>query len=108
MLLDLFAQIAPPITDAAAAGIAGWTGTGLLGSVLAWLMFKHLPAKDQQVKELIETHLAALRDKDKAFVAEIHDQRNEFKLSLEKVVAHCEEEMNAVSQRFTDLIRSKA
>ena len=108
MLLEIFAQAASTVSTDQAAGIAGWTGTGLLGSVLAWLMFKHLPAKDQQVKELIQTHLQELRDKDKAFVAELRDQRVEFRASLEKVVAHCEEEMQAVTNRLTELIRPKA
>ncbi len=35
-------------------GGAGWVGAGLLGSVLAWLLFVHLPAKDKQLKELLE------------------------------------------------------
>jgi thiamine kinase-like enzyme len=37
-------------------GGAGWVGAGLLGLVLSWLLFFHLPAKDRQLKEMIETH----------------------------------------------------
>jgi len=55
------------------AGGAGWVGAGLLGGVLAWLMFVHLPSKDKQIKELIdgkdsfsnaqrEQYLGALRE----------------------------------------------
>ena len=55
-------------------GGAGWVGTGLLGSVLCWLLLKHLPDQTRQLRELteakdkqIETLIAA---KDKA-VAEM-------------------------------------
>lgn len=46
-------------------GGAGWVGTGLLGAVLSWLLFVHLPAKDKQIKELIENKDKALERKDK-------------------------------------------
>lgn len=98
MLLVLLAQATTVSTDQAV-GAAGWTGAGLLGLVLSWLMFKYLPAKDQQVKDLIEASRQELHEKDKAFVAELRDQRIEFRASLEKVVAHCEEEMRAVTAR---------
>ena len=46
MFFLLFAQ---------AAGLSpepsGWAGAGLLGLVLAWLLFIHLPAKDKQIVE---------------------------------------------------------
>jgi hypothetical protein len=34
-------------------GEAGWVGTGLLGAVLSWLFLKHLPSKDQQIRDLL-------------------------------------------------------
>jgi hypothetical protein len=37
---------------------SGWVGAGLLGAVLAWLMFRHLPAKDGQMTQFVQ-------DKDK-------------------------------------------
>lgn len=54
MLLNiciLLAQI--PTTDAANIA-SGWIGVGLLGPVLAWLLWVHLPAKDKQIKDLLE------------------------------------------------------
>jgi hypothetical protein len=36
-------------------GGAGWVGAGLLGLVLGWLLFVHLPAKDKQLAALIES-----------------------------------------------------
>ena len=32
---------------------AGWVGAGLLGGVLSWLMFIHIPAKDKQLKDML-------------------------------------------------------
>lgn len=43
----LVAQIDP------ISGGAGWVGTGLLGAVLSWLLLKHLPDKDRQIREVI-------------------------------------------------------
>ena len=57
--LQLFAQ-SPEVIS----GGAGWVGAGLLGAVLSWLTLVHLPAKDKQVKELIDLH-ALERDKDR-------------------------------------------
>ena len=37
--------------------IGGWVSAGLLGSVLAWLLHKHLPDKDKQIADLIGTFL---------------------------------------------------
>lgn len=34
--------------------VAEWIKTGLLGGVLGWLMFVHLPSKDKQIKEMNE------------------------------------------------------
>ena len=66
----LWLLLAADITEFTAGG-AGWVGTGLLGSVLLWLFFRHLPdkdkqlkeftdAKDDQIKELIKEHTVRL------------------------------------------------
>lgn len=49
----LLAQTVEPIS-----GGAGYLGAGLLGIVLTWLLWKHLPDKDRQIEKLIT-------DKDK-------------------------------------------
>ncbi len=54
---------------------AGWVGAGLLGSVLAWLLFKHLPAKDAQIDAIIARHLAAEKE-----------QRADFKEALNSLI----------------------
>jgi Skp family chaperone for outer membrane proteins len=86
-------------------GGAGWVGTGLLGSVLGWLLFIHLPKKDQQVLDLINSRdklVEKLTTEFRQSMAELVDkvnindreQRVSFKESLEKVTAHCEKEVN--------------
>lgn len=51
LAMIVLAQANPP--GFAGGGEAGWVGTGLLGAVLSWLMFVHLPAKDKQHKEML-------------------------------------------------------
>ena len=57
-------------TDALA-GASGWAGAGLLGLVLAWLLFKHLPDKDFQLDSLIKGHNEALAFQAKQHAAEL-------------------------------------
>ena len=94
------------------AGHAGWVGAGILGAVLAWLFFIHLPSKDKQLKELLEVadkRMASLiKDKDTQLDAALlhkwqamqtmsNDHRDmvkalasEFRASLETLAAHCD------------------
>ena len=69
------------------AGNAGWVGTGLLGAVLSWIFFWHLPAKDKQLKELMDSQLSYSRE-----------ERKNFREALDKIVEHCSQE----NQRLTD------
>ncbi len=54
---------------------AGWVGAGLLGSVLAWLLLKHLPAKDAQLERLVDK-----------FDAQLRETRSDFRASLKELV----------------------
>lgn len=109
MISLLLAQV-----DALSGG-AGWAGAGILGLVLAWLLLRHLPAKDAQLKELLATHQAAMNAKDQAhemavkeivavFVANEKERRAEFKDSLNQILAHCERgeqrTANAIKEAF--------
>ena len=71
------------------AGGAGWAGAGLLGLVLSWLLLVHLPAKDKQLKEIIDQHYA-----------ESGRQRADFGEQLDRIARHCETELERVGQQF--------
>ena len=86
------------------AGASGWIGSGLLGSVLAWLLFVHLPNKDKQILGLIESRdklvekltvdfRQSLNDIVNKTEAKDKERSEDFKQSLQKVVDHCEKEV---------------
>lgn len=92
-------------------GGAGWAGAGLLGLVLAWLLFVHLPAKDKQLKEFTEgkdkhvteltvTYENKLEVAIKAFKEESKEDKAEFKMALDAVLAHCEKETKELVEAF--------
>lgn len=88
----LLAQAADPIS-----GGAGWIGAGLLGMVLCWVFFVHLPAKDKQVKELMEkcdTHNAAIADK---FVADLKEARATFGNMLTMVATNADKQTQTLA-----------
>lgn len=122
-----------PASDVISGG-AGWVGTGLLGSVLAWLFFKHLPAKDQQNADLIKsqnTIVAGLIESRDKLVKELttgfrealvemerratdvdRERREDYRISLGMVVGHCEKEMAAtggnIRQALDEMSRTVA
>lgn len=65
-------------------GGGGWVGAGLLGAVLMWLFFKHLPSKDAQITALIER-------KD----LHVENLQAEFTQALDKMAAVYREESKA-------------
>lgn len=109
LLIFIAQQVADPIS-----GGAGWVGAGLLGLVLGWLLLVHLPAKDKQLKDLLElkdkqfTVMQEAKDKQFSELLEMKDAqlveqlRNErttvqamgkdYRDGLRDVVKHCEEE----------------
>lgn len=87
MQLVLFAQ------DALLAGTSGWIGTGLLGTVLAWLMLKHLPDKDKQLKEIMDS-------KDRLLMEQHKLLNDEHAKQVNLVVQHCKTEMEGVHSLF--------
>lgn len=105
-------------------GAPAWTGTGLLGAILAWLFFKHLPNKDKQISDLVETrdrmvreltadhraniveltasHRASLTDLATRAVAQDQERRKDFREALDVVVSHCEREAVANSKAIAN------
>lgn len=89
MLLLLCVLMLSQATDPISGG-AGWVGTGLLGSVLAWILFVNIPNKDKQIGKMIE-------DKDKLvellvdkFSTEMASARADNKESVTKEREICE------------------
>ncbi len=74
MLLALILVIAqaPQVNSDPISGGAGWVGAGLLGAVLAWLMFVHIPAGAKQMRELI-----ASQQEERAVIAAAQVQERE-------------------------------
>lgn len=113
--LALLAQTSDPIS-----GGAGWVGAGLLGLVLGWLLLKHIPDKDRQLKELISEFRAALVDKDVQMqrVIESHlaaekqqrqdhaemerAQRAEYKDTLTQLLKHNREQMDGLGHALKE------
>lgn len=101
-------------------GGAGWVGAGLLGLVLAWLMLKHLPDKDKQLKELTEAKDKQIQDlivaKDGQITSMLATKNEQLKQllgasgeqsarmheenqkSMDRVIAHCKDEMSVTNQ----------
>lgn len=104
----LLAQTTPPN---GLAGDSGWLGAGLLGLVLAWLLWVHLPAKDKQIRELIadkDTQLEKLitawsvdREKDRV---SRHEVTNAFQKAITDL--HTQHEQDAEKDRSAFLART--
>lgn len=88
----LLAQMADPIS-----GGAGWIGAGLLGVVLAWLLLLHLPAKDKQLKEMIEGRDALAKDLAIKTAEVAKQQRDDFKENLKSVTDHCKQDTEVMA-----------
>ena len=102
-VLALFAEGNPSTVSDPLSGGAGWFGAGLLGLVLAWLLLRHLPAKDAQIEKLIkdkDTHVQAIVTAVGTQLSDLADRygeqqktsRDEYKQALQAVINHCEKE----------------
>lgn len=120
-MIDLFAVEAGDVLT----GGGGWAASASLGSVLFWLFFKHLPAKDKQMETLIaakDSQIDKLRvDKDSQIDALLNQKwaaishmqtenkeaiqilAKEARLALEALTKHCDLEIS----RFCDLFEKK-
>lgn len=116
--LDL-ATHAQVIPNDPLAGNSGWVGTGLLGAVLSWLLFVHLPAKDKQIKELTDIHARIEADQRTTHTAtestqrEAHlkvesAQRDTFEKTMKVMTDHCKEEFDRILNHYTNIIHLRA
>lgn len=65
-------------------GGAGWVGAGLLGSVLVWIFFFHLPAKDKQLKDLIDSCDKHTKEITETLTGELKESRLEVREARQK------------------------
>lgn len=103
----LFAEAPDPSVLAG----GGWAGAGLLGLVLAWLLFKHLPDKARELKEYMsdkDKAIAQIVDKFDArlekFDSRIESQQRLYQAALKEVVDHCAREMIEAKKFNADLV----
>lgn len=82
-------------------GASGWVGTGLLGAVLSWLMFVHLPAKDKQAKELADTHSQRLDTLGAYHVKAVETVIAGQEVQLNRILDHCRTELESVVRGVT-------
>ena len=100
MLLFLcVALIAQGSVDPISGG-AGWVGAGLLGAILGWLLFVHLPAKDKLVRDLIKDCDVHNDEVVKQFVAQIAQQRADFQEALRFVMGQSERHIAVLAEAF--------
>jgi len=98
-MLMLFAQ------DVFNGGLAGWSSFGIAGLVLGWLLLKHLPDKDRQIRELIDLHLKTEIDQRNMHASLEREQRADFRVTLEGVMIHWNKQIDGITSALrTDLL----
>lgn len=93
-------------------------GTGILGVILGWLLFVYIPSRHKEFREIVtEFHrIIALKDQaadarskefdkimddtNKAYRDSLKENQIAFKLALDKLVDHCNEELKYLAERL--------
>lgn len=78
---------------------SGWTATGLLSMLLCWLLYKHLPDKDKQVREQQQEHISDVRVMQDKFTTRSAELQEFFQMQLKEVTDHCKEELSLVKKQ---------
>ena len=113
--------------ETALAGNTGWVGLGLLGLVMFWLLYSHLPSKDKQqqvwmdgkdkiINDMIASKDAALlaantrHDLHMTTVIDKFDRTTNnlsitFKESLQQVTEHCKEEIEQITKEVIERLK---
>lgn len=96
-----------------AIGMSGWPSFGIAGLVLGWLLLRHLPAKDQQIERIMETHSKRISDKDEqiAKMVETHSAIVKDLSSLnekrtEAIISNGHEALSEQRSEFKSMIAS--
>lgn len=103
LLAIALAQATDPISDG-----AGWIGAGLLGAVLSWLLLKHLPDKDRQMREMMTIHDTIQTNKDAQIQtivtgnqAALRDLWEKESLAIKELTASSQKSIETVAATFT-------
>lgn len=89
-MLNLIAQLAQTAPDISQS--APWVTNGLLGAVLSWLLFVHLPSKDSQLKDLLDSH---------------SEDRREWGDRLMQILAESKEQSQAHREALSNALREQ-
>lgn len=74
-----------------------WAGAGLLGLVLSWLFFRHLPSKDKQIQDLIDSHNKNMQVLVQANLSTADKIKEEHREMLNDILSHCQSENKGLS-----------
>lgn len=77
---------APVPTTTGLEGVGGWTGLGITGAILLWLLFRHLPAKDTQLETIINNHVSQIDKIHVACADERKTQSAQFREALNQIL----------------------
>jgi hypothetical protein len=86
----------------------GPAATGLLGAVLGWLFLRHLPAKDKQLREFIESRDRAFDAARREFTAALAELGRSHEKAVAETGRHCREEVERILAVFTEHRRRPA
>ena len=120
------ATLASPAADLDSLSGSGWVGAGLLGSVLGWVFFFHLPAKDKQLKDILDArdvtansvaekhalavesltsaHNAAVQVLTTTFREELREERHHDGAQYERLIATMEKSQGATHDNHRALL----
>lgn len=92
----------------AIAGSSGWVGAGLLGLVLCWLLFFHLPAKDKQLAAMIGEHNLLVAGLHKDCQTERTQQFTNYKATLDEIATRTTTAQRESSRELGDELKALA
>lgn len=85
-------------------GGAGWVGAGLLGLVLCWLLLKHLPDKDKQLKDFLDLKDGQIENQRREFVALSKEITAVYRVELDTMRVSYEKSLNEFHTSLQGLI----
>lgn len=106
-MLVLLADIDP------LSGGAGWAGAGLLGLVLAWVLFVNIPARDKAAKDSLDEFRAYVHDTEARFdklvdaqkaerekeIRARHEMLDKFQITLSKIELDHRQDFNVMQDQ---------